>query len=56
MKRKFYKEIDNNDRVIGICSSSYSKEDQIDWYNKKGIKAVEISEKEYDILYREQKG
>ncbi len=50
MKIRFYKEIDENNKVIGICSSSYLKEQQMNWYAEKKIQAIEISEKEYDIL------
>lgn len=50
--RRFYKELDNHDNVIGVCSSSYSEKEQIEWFNKKGIKAIEITEKEYNILHR----
>ncbi|MCK9310334.1 MAG: hypothetical protein M0P99_08685 [Candidatus Cloacimonetes bacterium] len=52
MKQRYYKELDEQGNITGVCSSTYPKEEQMEWYEEKGITAVEINEKEYNQLHK----
>jgi len=42
---KYFKELDENDNITGLCSISYKKNEKLWEYFSKVYKAVEISEK-----------
>lgn len=47
---KYFKELDESENIIGLCSISYKKNEKLEEYFSKVYKAVEITEKEYDRL------
>lgn len=55
MKQRYYKELDSQGSITGVCSSTYKKEEQMNWYKEKGIMAIEITKREYNQLYNKTK-
>lgn len=47
---KYFKELDINQNIIGVCSIAYRTIEELNDYINKCFKTIEISEKEYDQI------
>lgn len=50
---KYLKELNENKEIVGICDITYKTNEEWWSYISKVFEAVEISEKEYDMLRKQ---